>query len=176
MQRVFKNNGTLIFLILFLGGCSSSSLGGGTRGSIKAYDYSTTKSELSVAVADVIKSNPNIYPDTIRNFMIDETNGKHDTIFNDYYNDGKTYVTMTIKVKDMDYEYTFRYMGDEKTWEAASNSEIFICYIYDKNGLGGSEGDGNFEKIPIETKKQMLDLFETEFIDKVDRKLNLKHI
>jgi hypothetical protein len=125
---------TFILLTISFTSCFYST---GTHGSIKYYNYATTKDKLENAVIKVIKSNHNIYPDTIKNYMIDVTNGKHDTIHNDYYNDSKTYKTMKIKVVDEENEYTFRYYGGEEDWKTSKTSGIFICYAYDKNGQGG---------------------------------------
>jgi len=164
--------GLLVFILtISLIGCF---IGGGTHGSIKGYHYATTKDQLEKAVMTVIKNNKNIYRDTIKNYTIDITNGKHDTIIDDYYNDGKNYVTIKIKIADKENEYTFRYYGDEEYWKVSTSSEIFICYAYDKNGNGGSEGHNSF-KFKQQLKKEFTNVFESEFVNKIDKVLNLTH-
>lgn len=152
-------------------------MSGGTHGSLKAYNYETSKDKLENAVKSVIENSPNIYPDTMKNYMIDVTdgNGKHDTIDNNYYNEGKTYVTITIKVGDIKNEYIFRYYGSEEEWKTSSRSGISICYAYDKDGQGGSEGTGGLEWNKAELKKNLTNLFETEFINKIDKELKIGH-
>jgi hypothetical protein len=107
---------------------------GGTHGSIKRYQYPVTKSELEKAVMAVLQSDSNVYRDTIRNYIIDVTDGKSDTLENNYYNDGTNYLTLHIKTPDNIMEYTIRYSGDSMTWANSKISEIFICYIYDGKG------------------------------------------
>jgi hypothetical protein len=175
MNRQTKYRLTTNYLIVLLISLTGCFLGAGTHGSIKTYHYSTTKDKLEIAVSTVIKSNSNIYPDTIKNNIIYITDCKNDTIPNDFYNDGKAYVTFEIKVGDLDNEYTFRYSGSKEDWKTSSTSEISICYIYDEKGNGGSEGNGNFDKTPSDIKKKMIALFETEFVNRVDKELNLKH-
>jgi hypothetical protein len=139
------------------------------HGSIKSYRYTTTKYKLENAVSDIIKNNSNIFPDTIQNYMIDVTNGKHDTIYNNYYNDGKNYVTFKIKDGELENEYIIRYRGDEEYWKTSTSSEIFICYISD------NKGNVKFEKTPSEIRTQMLKIFEEEFVSKIDKELKLTH-
>ena len=166
-----KNN-ILIILTAILTGCG---FGVGSHGSIKGYQYPVTKSELEKAVMTVLQNKTNVYRDTIRNYMIDVTNGKNDTIENNYYNDGKNYLTIHIKTSDNLTDYTFRYLGDSLTWANSPTSEIFICYIYDTKGNGGSEGNGKWGQTSSSTQTIMINLFEKEFIDKLDKELNKKH-
>ena len=84
-------------------------------------------------------------------------------------------MTFTIKSGKDENEYTIRYLGDETTWASSTTSEIFICYIYDEIGNGGSEGNENWEKTPDDIKKKMINLFETKFISKVDKALQVEH-
>jgi hypothetical protein len=161
--------GLMIFvLIISLTGCF---FGAGTHGSIRGYQYPTTKYELEKAVMTVIKNNKSIYRDTTK----DSTSGKSDADFNNYYNDGKNYVTIKIKGADIEYEYTFRYYGGEEYWKTSTNSEIFICYVHDGKGNGGNAGDGSFDKTPPEIKRNMIKLFETKFVNKIDKELHLVH-
>lgn len=162
----------LIFFLVttILTGCI---IGAGTHGSLKGYQYATTKEKLDSAVMSVIKNNPNIYRDTTHsNYIIDQTNGKKDTIIDNYYNDGKSYLTIKIKTDKGQTEYTFRYYGGEEDWKTATTSEIFICYAYDESGKGGSEGNGGVDK---KTLKHLTDVFERELVSNIDKQLNLTH-
>jgi len=161
------------FMLFVWRGCG---FGAGTHGSIKGYQYPVTKTELEKAVMTILQNKTNVYRDTIRNYMVDVTNGKNDTIENNYYNDGKNYVTLHIKTSDGLNDYTFRYAGDSLDWANSRTSEIFICYIYDDKGNGGSEGNGKWGQTDGTTKKKMIDLFETEFINKIDKLLSKNHV
>jgi hypothetical protein len=124
----------------------------------------------------IIKNDPNIYRDTsLDQLASTQTHPDHTGDQNtgdNYYNDVKNYVTIKITSGQMVNEYTFRYYGDEEYWKASGKSEIFICYAFDKNHKGGSEGNGRVTK---EMLKGFTDVFEKEFISKVDRELNLTH-
>jgi hypothetical protein len=169
MKRILQR-----FIVLTTFSMTGCFMGAGTHGSIKGYRYSITKDKLETAVMAIIKSNPNIHRDTIKNYMIDITNGKHDTIINDYYNDGKKYVTISIRDADIENKYTFRYIGDENNWKSSASSEIFICYAYTEDGKGGCEGYHSF-RFKQGLKKKLIDLFEREFVSKVDKELDLSH-
>jgi len=163
----------LIFIIISTS-LTSCFIGAGTHGSLKGYCYSTTKDKLDSVVNYVIKTNPNIYRDTTNvNFIINKTNGKNDTIIDNYYNDGKSYLTIKIKTDKGQNEYTFRYYGGEEDWKTATTSEIFICYAYDEYGKGGSEGNGGVDK---KTLNHLTEVFEKELISNIDKQLNLTHI
>lgn len=161
----------LIIFILFAG-CSLPIPGG--PGSIESYDYQTTKDKLEKTVMTVIKNNKNIYRDTTIHYMriTNTDNGKVDSTIDNYYNDGKNYFTIKIKLGEIENEYTFRFYGDEEYWRTSPKSEIFIVYAYDKNGRGGCESDGRIDK---ELKEKLLTIFESEFISKIDKELNLTH-
>ncbi len=152
-----------------LSGC----LGAGTHGSLKGYRYPTTKQKLDSAVMFVIKNNPNIYRDTNNvNYIIDQTNGKNDTVIDNYYNDGKSYLTIKIKTDKGQNEYTFRYDGGEKDWKTATTAGIFICYAYNELGKGGNESNGGVDS---KTLQYLTDVFEKELVHKIDTQLNLTH-
>jgi hypothetical protein len=131
--------------------------GAGTHGQLRRYRYSIPKNKLELAVIKLIEKNPIIYRDTINK---------------DYYNDGITYLTIKIKNKEIENEYVFRYYGDQEGWKNSTNSEIFICYAYDKYGKGGSDGSGNFTR---EQKKELIDAFNKFFIDQLDSALSIHH-
>lgn len=159
-----------ILLTTIMTGCF---MGAGTHGSLKGYKYATTKEKLDSAVMFVIKNNPNIYRDTTdANFIIDKANGKNDTIIGNYYNDGKSYLTISIKTDKGQTEYTFRYYGGEEYWETSTTSEIFICYAYDEFRNGGSEGNGGVGR---KTLKYLTEVFERELISNIDKQLRLKY-
>ncbi|MES2656177.1 MAG: hypothetical protein V4620_11350 [Bacteroidota bacterium] len=161
----------LTILIPFLTGCF---IGAGTHGSLKGYQYSTTKDKLDSAVMFVIKNNPNINRNTNNvNYIVDQTDGKNDTIIDNYYNDGKSYLTIKIKTDKGQNEYTFRYYGGEEDWKTATTSEIFICYAYDELRKGGSEGNGGIDS---KTLKHLTEIFEKELVSNIDKQLNLTHI
>jgi hypothetical protein len=160
----------LTVLTTLLTGCFFSV---GTHGSLKGYQYSTTKDKLDSAVMFVIKNNPNIQRATNNlNYIMDQTSGKNDTIIDDYYNDGKSYLTIKINTDKGQNEYTFRYYGGEVDWKTSTTSEIFICYAHDELGKGGSEGNGGVDS---KTLKHLTDLFEKELISNIDKQLNLTH-
>jgi hypothetical protein len=82
-------------------------------------------------------------------------------------------VTIKITSGQIVNEYIFRYYGPDEDWKTSAISEIFICYAHDKNGNGGSEGNRGVSK---KMAKEFTDVFEKEFVDKVDKQLNLTHI
>lgn len=165
---------SLIIAAILLALLTSCFIGAGSHGSLKGYKYATTKDSLERAVMFVIKNNPNIYRDTIgKHYLANVGNGRQDTIIDNSYNDGKEYVSIKIKVRDFENEYTFRYYGDVDNWKVSKTSEIFICWAYDKNNKGGSEGNGGVDRKLL---KQLTDVFEAELVDKIDKVLNLTHI
>jgi hypothetical protein len=136
-------------------------LSGGTHGSVKGYRYSTSKYILDSAVKKVLKSNLNIIQDTVI----------------DYYNDGNNYVMIYVKQREIKYRYIFRYYGDSTDWKRSPDlSEIFICYAFDEDGNGGSEGGGELAWYHWKLKKRLIKPFETEFIFRLDSTLHLQHI
>lgn len=168
-----KANNLLLFIVLAtsLTGCF---IGAGTHGSLKGYQYQTTKDKLDSAVLNVIKTNPNIYRDTIGNKILTYVgNGKQDTIVDNSYNDGHEYLTIKIKTEKGQCEYTFRYYGGEDHWKTSITSEIFICYAYDEFGKGGNEGNGGVESKIL---SHLTEVFEKELVSNIDKKLNLTHI
>ena len=164
-----------IGLSLFLTGCI---IGAGTHGSVKGYKYLTKKENLQRAVMKVIASNSNIYRDTALDYLGSSPLLNHSDSQGDYaaganfYNDIKHYVTIKIRSGEAKNEYTFRYYGGDEDWKTSASSEIFIAYAYDKYHAGGSEGDA---KITPKMAKYFTDIFEKEFISKVDKELNLNH-
>jgi hypothetical protein len=69
-------------------------------------------------------------------------------------------------------EYIFRYYGSDESWETLQVAEIFICYAHDKDGHGGSEGNGG---VSNKMAKEFTGIFEKEFVNKVDKELNQTH-
>ena len=140
-------------------GCTSMT--GGTHGAIKRYEYSVPKSVLEKAVWKIIETNSNIKRDTIN---------QNDSIKYGYYNDSINYVSFVITKEELANDYTFRYAGDSVYYDTSKVSTISIAYAWDKNANGGHEG------ISGKVKKQLINLFETEFVNKIDNELHLKHI
>lgn len=170
-----KNFDYLIFILTFLfAGCIAA----GTHGSIKGYQYSIVKDSLQKAIMTVIKNNPNIYRDTSLDSLgsspaLDHSDGGDYSAGDNYYNDIKHYVTIKIKSGQRVDEYIFRYYGADEDWKTSPTSKIFICYAHDKDGNGGSEGDGGISK---KMAQEFTGVFEKEFVNKVDKELNLTHI
>lgn len=178
MRKVF-----LCLMLISLCACSGCDMiGGGSHGSLKRYEFNIIKAKLEVAVLKVIAGNKNIYrePEPDRSYkdtykeIIKERNKTSeyqlDTNYVDEYNDGG-YITIKIKTRDQENEYTFRFYGDEQYWKTSPTSEIFIAYAHDKHGKGGSEADKNVDPVLLE---QFVSVFETEFINKVETVLKLK--
>lgn len=152
----------LIVWILVIGSVfmSCTSMIGGTHGSIKAYEYSVPKYVLDKAVWKVIGTNSNIKRDTIN---------QNDGIKYGYYNDSINYISFVITKGDLANDYTLRYTGDSIYYDTSKVSAISLAYAWDKNANGGHEG------VSGKLKKQLVNLFETEFVNKIDEELHLKH-
>jgi len=176
MNAVNIHSNFKLTLFLFIVAILQSCLSGGTHGSIKSYEYRTNKYTLQKAVEKVIAKNDNIKRDTTKNYMIDVTNGRNDTIMDNYYNDGERYITIEIKTKEGYNEYSFQYPGEKEYWDTAKITSISIAYAYDQNGNGGSEGNGGIKWYNWSLKRKLLEHFENEFISKVDEELKQKHI
>ena len=138
----------------------SSCITRGTHGAIKTYEYTVPKSVLEKAVWKIIETNPNITRDTIN---------QNDGIKYGYYNDSINYISFVITKEGLVNDYTFRYAGDSMYYDTSKISAISIAYAWDKNAKGGSED------ISGEVKKQLVNLFEIEFVNKIDNELYLKH-
>lgn len=121
----------------------SSCLTAGTHGSIKSYTYPVKKTVLEEAVNNVIAKNNNIQKvDTVqKNFIVDITNGKNDTIRSVH---NPAYVDIRISSSAFLNSYTFQYVGSQDDWNRDTTSEISIAYAYDKEENGGSEANGDF--------------------------------
>jgi hypothetical protein len=164
----------LVFIMTFLlAGC----IGAGTHGSIKGYKYFTTKDNLQKAIMTVIQDNPNIYRDTSLDSLgsspaLDHSDGGDYSAGENFYNDIKHYVTIKITSGQNVNEYIFRYYGSDESWETLQVAEIFICYAHDKDGNGGSEGNGG---VSNKMAKEFTGIFEKEFVNKVDKELNQTH-
>jgi hypothetical protein len=174
-HQMTKNLTYLVFaLTLLLTGCMTA----GTHGSIKGYRYSVNKDSLQKAIMKVIKNNLNIYRDTSLDSLgssplLDHNDGGDYSAGENYYNDIKHYVTIKITSGQKINEYTFRYYGPDEEWKTAPSAKIFICYAHDKDGNGGSEGNGG---VSNKMAKEFTEVFEKEFIDKVDNELGMSHL
>lgn len=170
----------LIFLAILTTCLTGCFLSGGTHGSIKSYIFSCRKDTLQNAIMNVIKNNPNIQRDTSLDYLgssrlLDSIDCNNCPAGDNYYNDIKHYVTIKITSGREINEYTFRYYGPDNAWETAASSQIFICYAYDKDGNGGSEGNNGINQGTENLKKKLIDVFETELIEKVDQELKITH-
>lgn len=170
--HIYNNFKVTLFLLTVL---FDSCISGGTHGSIESYKYKVNKYILQKAVENVLATNANIKRDTTKNYMIDVTNGRNDTIISNYYNDGEQYLTINIKTKEGYNDYTIQYLGNKKYWDTAKNAFISIAYAYYKDGNGGSEGNGGIKWYNWGLKRKLLEPFESEFISKVDKELKQKH-
>jgi hypothetical protein len=130
---------------------------GGTHGSIKSYTFHVSKAQLQGAVNKVIRreSGLRIAPIT-------------DTFTSRYYNDGERYITLDIGDSSEFNEYIFQFSGDKEYWDTAKYSEISIAYAYDKNGNGGSVGNGGFSSCKADIRQAIINVFESKFTDKID--------
>lgn len=167
----------LVFLTIFFLGCFMEA---GTHGSIKGYSYSCRKDVLENAIMTVIKDNPNIYRDTSLDYLgssplVDSTGFYNSTAGDNYYNDIKHYVTIKITSGQGVNEYIFRYYGSDESWSTSMTSQVFICYAYDKDRNGGSEGNGGLNRRTENLKQELTSVFEKELIQKVDEYLNIVH-
>lgn len=173
MKNIIRFTGTLILLTLLFAGCGSAE-------AIKGYHYATTKDNLEKAVRVAIKSNPNIYHNSIQENKLDSImavaereHSRADSAL--YYNDGKHYVTIKIKKGEEEIVYIFRYLGDEQYWKTSSSSEIFISEVHDERGNSLSQGHNENGEFSSKMAKDFTDLFEAELVSKIDKELSLKH-
>ncbi len=173
LAETYMRQKSILLIILSAVILTSCFIGAGTHGSLKGYEYQTTKQHLENAVMDVIKSNPNINRDTVgKTQVVNIGGGKQGTIVDNSYNDGKEYVTVNIKSGKDTIEYTFRYYGGQEYWDSSKTSEIFICWAHDQSGRRANNMSGDLDK---ETLKLFTSVFEKELVEKIDKKLNLTH-
>ena len=151
----------------FLCSCGLLELSPGTHGSIKAYQYPVPKYLLDTAIKQIISSNKNIIRST--------TKAYDDSTKNDYYNDGKRYVSITIKNDISTIDYTLQFTGEDDFWDTSKISFLSIAYATDNKGNGGSKGHGDFPWYKFKLKKRVTSLLENELLSKVDSLLGKKH-
>lgn len=144
-------------IILF----SECGMGGGTHGSIKAYQYTSTKYQLQFAVERTFKNNSEIL--------------QKDKYIN-YYNNDTNYITFQITKTGIQSTYIIKYGGSKEDWDTSKVSMLSVAYAYNKNGKGGSEGEGGISWYDFGLKKELLVPFESEFIEKVDKELGIRHV
>lgn len=145
----------ILFCAYVLIGC----LGGGTHGSIECYQYQVSKKELEKAVSKVISITPTIKQDSVRG----------------YYNDDTTYITIKLIENNGVSGYIFHYHGDKEYWVKSKKSSISIAYAHNKEGRGGSSGNGGVKWYDFKLKEELTGVFERGFIEKIDQELKLKH-
>lgn len=169
-------NTTLILTFVIMTVSFIGCLDAGTHGSIKYYEYQVDKYTLQKAVESIIANSKTVKRDTTKNYMVDNTHNRNDTIFSNYYNNGDTYVTINIHDGKIDNNYIFRYSGDKADWDTSKTSYLSIAYAHDKDGNGGSEGNGGISWYNWSLKRRLLKPFEREFISKIDEELKQKHV
>lgn len=147
-------------LYLFSDACIS----GGTHGSIKSYQYAISKSDLEQHIWSVIGQSKKICRDTLK---------EYDGSVN-YYNDGTKYFTIHVFEKNVDYKFVVRYYGDSAYWDTSRQSEIFIAFATE-NGKGGSAGHNDFTGENRKIKQRIIDVFEREFIDTLEKMIGNNH-
>ena len=144
-------------------------LKGGGPGEIKGYQYPVTKYELEKAVDSVLKKNVNIRRDTVDNYITEIDSNKNEIRLEDnYYNNGISTLIINIKKDSVVYNYFIRYYGDSASWDTTNEVVLGITYV---NGY--SEGKN---KPSPELKKKFTNIFESEFINKVDQQVGKSHI
>src|SRR5690606_13494133 len=107
-----------------------------------------------------------------KDYVIDVTNGKNDTLFPDSHS--LQYTTIKIRHNNGVNEYTFRYEGDEEYWKKSSSSSIFIAYAFNQNRRGGSQGNGGVTWYTPFLKSELTSVFKAALIEKVDKHLGVK--
>jgi hypothetical protein len=160
-MAAFRNFCPIIVISFF--GCLSA----GTHGSIKAYKFAVSASRLHSAVDQAISSNQNI----IRSISI----AWNDSTKEDYYNDGISYITFSIKGDRSTVEYTLHFVEAPEILDSTKESELSIAYACDNEGNGGSKGRGDFPWYKFELRKEVTSLLENDFLNKVDSLLGKKH-
>lgn len=163
----------VLFGIVLLG--QSACIGGGTHGYIKAYNFPVKKEKLQEAVEEIISKGGSIYRDTPKYHIVEINDKMTDTFFDNYYNDTNNYVTIFINHANANFNYIFRYYGDETYWDTSKSSTISISYAYDEKRNGGSAGNGSVNWYHFSKKKLLVEPFELEFINKIDSLLGTKH-
>jgi hypothetical protein len=164
-------------LLFLLTGCI---MGAGTHGSIKSYTYEVPKDTLQKAIMNIIEHDPNIHRDTSLDYLgssplLDSGALGNYSANDNFYNDIKHYVTISIMSGPDTNEYTFRYYGPDEQWKTENSSGIFICYAYDRHRNGGSEGNGGVTWRTPSLKKKLTSVFEKELMSKVDKALKMNH-
>ncbi len=147
----------IVLAAMLLGGFCGC-IEGGTHGAIKRFGFNVSKFALQKSVDKVIRTNHNLIRDSIK----------------DYYNDSTSYVTLSIVHGFDSFKYVFRYYGDSNYWDTSKESELFIAYAYDNFNRGGSEGNGGVGWTKFKLKKQIVDVFKVEFIQRLEKDLNIK--
>jgi hypothetical protein len=169
----------LVFVLFFIS-CDNIAAG---SGSLVSYSFQFPKEKLGAAVMKVIDENRNIhrepeasqeykdiYKEVIKERNKENKDPQEDPNYVDYYNDGKTY--LTIKMVKQDCEFTFRYLGNENDWKTSPTSELIIVYAYGKYRRGG----GFYDKLDPAFIKQLTDVFELEFINRIEKELGTKSV
>jgi hypothetical protein len=173
----------LLFLVLFL------SSGCGSAEAIKTYSYPTTKNNLEKAVLKVLNTNPHIVIDSTEAKVIVRQNPDipNDTTtvmisLSDFHSPDsaevaayeKGIIRIKIKVREIENDYTFRYLGDEQFWKNSTTSAIFIQKVSDKYGNSINQGENENNEFNSKMAKDFTSLFEREVVSKIDKELKVK--
>ncbi len=147
----------------------------GGAGSLMTYEYPVSKYELEKIVDSVLIANDGIYRDSTKSYVLiesatstryslDSTAGATREV--DFYNDGIKTLRIHITKGGIHHEYFVRFYGDSTTWDSSDQCEIGITY---------ADGYSRGQKKPSEEiENELLAMFESEFIDKIDKKLGIE--
>ena len=170
-----RNRLWLRFLPLYvLSGCGSAE-------AIKMYVYETKKVNLEKAVMKVINNNPNIHidnTDTVEKKADSALFAKSRWTSADsasYYDSVHGWLGLTIKAGESDIYYLCRYRGERPYWETSPVSAIFISTAHDKNGNAVYQGQNEHGEFSSKFANDLIDLFEKELVNKLDKELHLEH-
>ena len=162
-------------LVLVLACCLlASCIAAGTHGSIKKYYYTVRHADLRSVVDRVLESNSAVLQrtDMTKNVLIYLHDGQSDTVVSEHP-DARAYVDFRIIHERTAFNYCIHYGGSEFDWDTSKTSCLSIAYAWDDEGHGGSAGDGGVSWTTPFLKQKLLDVFENEFIQRIDSVLGV---
>jgi hypothetical protein len=131
-----------------LGSCFT--IGGGTHGALKRYNYAVSKGTLEMAIDSLIKTDSSIVT---------------------LPRDGSDVYRKINSKSSPSYSFVFRFNGDKEYWDAHPNSsQIFITAVRKGDEKYRSEGEISSKEL-----KAYIDFFEKNFISKLNKKLIPAH-
>ena len=146
-------------VLIFLCGCLSA----GTHGSIKTYDFCASNQDVRKAVYQIFQEDSTVY----RRQVMKPT----DSTVLDQYNDGVKYIYFYISQAKDAFQYIVRFAREKEPEDSAKHTTLFIAYCYNRNGEGGSEGNGGFDQLDKSTQNKLIGLFESRIVYKIQRKI-----